>query len=77
MSKAYLEPHEEAEVNRLHRILNGGATKGEARLIAAAPDLLAALDALINGPGDGFGHNGRAEVATARVAIAKATGQEG
>lgn len=45
------------------------ARRADARLIAAAPDLLEALDALINAPWSGT------NVDKARAAIAKATSQ--
>ena len=47
-----------------------------ARLIAAAPDLLAALERLVRQHGsDGIEYSGDHPVAVARAAIAKATGE--
>lgn len=46
-----------------------------ARLIAAAPELYEALRALLDGPGDGFGHPSEAERQKARAALAKVKGE--
>ena len=41
----------------------------------AAPEMLAALEALVYGPGDGFGHMSGEEIRQGRAAIAKAKGR--
>lgn len=52
--------------------INGGFSLADARLIAAAPDLLVALQELVHHPYDSEGRN-LAALDRARAAIAKAT----
>ncbi len=69
-----------------HQYRNDKEQAANARLIAAAPDLLAALKAILPAAGDGYGHNPHAKkpgdcagcdaVVAARAAIAKAEGEE-
>lgn len=53
-----------------------GDEEANAHLIAAAPELFAALDAVINGVGDGFGRISPEEHDQALAALAKARGEE-
>lgn len=53
-----------------------GAMEANARLIAAAPELLASLRKMVYGEANGLGEI-NAMLATARAAIAKAEGREG
>lgn len=54
----------------------GGYHEANARLIAAAPDLLAALEAMVKSWEHGISYNdARNEIGNARAAIAKAKGE--
>jgi hypothetical protein len=62
--------------NNVLRELGEGAAEANARLIAAAPDLLAALERMVTDYGDvpdSSDADGQSVIAAARAAIAKAT----